>query len=65
VRRRPPSTTPASAGAGIARITTTQLYVQRNRQAKEKAAKVIEDLAAEVEGGPETPSPTKPKTTLV
>jgi hypothetical protein len=42
----------AQAQLGHARITTTELYVQRNRGAKEKAAKVIESLAAEVEKGP-------------
>jgi integrase len=42
----------AQAQLGHARITTTELYVQRNRGAKEKAAKVIESLAAEVEDDP-------------
>jgi len=43
----------AQAQLGHARITTTELYVQRNRGAKEKAAKVIEDLAADVERDPQ------------
>ena len=42
----------APASAATARISTTELYVDRRRKAKEKAAKVIESLAAEVEDDP-------------
>jgi len=42
----------AQAQLGHARISTTELYVDRRRKAKEKAAKVIEGLAAEVEDDP-------------